>query len=313
MLAMPHRHQKLRGFCVVASIFMNELPTISIVVPNYNGAATLGETLDSLKAQNYPKLEVLMVDGGSTDGSRAIIESRAREIAWWVSEKDRGQSHALNKGFERATGDVLGWLNSDDILLSGALAKVGAHYAANPRCDVLSGVTLVTKPGTTLRASPWVPKPSHLKVACCRAALPQQSTFFHRRVLARTPLIREDLHYTMDIELWCWMLSKGFVFEMIGDELAEFRDHPVSKTRTGQWKIFDELELIYRTYRPGERVPLTWWSRHVRVPVQLMQRKLPRPLGMVWKRVVDDPLVLTLGLFYGRRYVRAMEWAQFLK
>ncbi len=291
---------------------MNELPTISIVVPNYNGAATLGETLDSLKAQNYPKLEVLVVDGGSTDGSRAIIESRAGELAWWVSEKDRGQSHAINKGFERATGDVLGWLNSDDILLPGALAKVGAHYAANARCDVLSGVTLVTKPGTGMPPNRWVPKPSHLKVACCRAALPQQSTFFRRRVLARTPLIREDLHYTMDVELWCWMLAQGFIFELIGDELAEFRDHPVSKTRTGGQKILSELELIYTLYGPRERLPLTWWTRHLRLPLQRFERRLPPRLGKLHRRIISNSIVGILGLFYDRRYVKAMQWGQFL-
>lgn len=292
---------------------MADLPVISIIVPNYNGAATLAETLDSLAAQNYPRLQVLVVDGGSTDGSCKIIESHASQLFWWVSETDRGQSHAINKGFERATGDVLGWLNSDDILLPGALAKVGAYYAANPACDVLSGVTLVTKPGSGHRGNPWVPKRSHLSVACCRAALPQQSTFFHRRVLTRSPLVQERFHYTMDIELWCWMLSQGFNFELIGDELAEFRDHPVSKTSTGGEKILTELEEIYRTYRPGERISLTWWSRHVRVPVQLTQRSLPTPLAKIWKHVVDDPLVFTLGLFYGRRFVRAMEWAQFLK
>lgn len=291
---------------------MSKLPVISIVVPNYNGAATLPETLESLFGQSYPHLEVLLADGGSTDGSTRIITQWAHKLAWHVSEADRGQSHAINKGFARATGDVLGWLNSDDVLLPGSLHTVGKFYAEHPDCDVLSGVTLVTKPGTNLPPSRWVPKPAHLEVACCRAALPQQSTFFHRRVLKRSPLIDESLHFTMDIELWCWMLSQGFRFEMIGDELAEFRDHPVSKTRTGGEKILAELEKIYRVYRPAERWPLTWWSRNLRVPMQQFERRLPRGLGKLHRRVVSDTVVSMLGVFYGRKYVKAMEWAQFL-
>lgn len=292
---------------------MADLPTISIIVPNYNGAATLAETLDSLAAQNYPRLQVLVVDGGSTDGSRKIIESRASQLFWWVSETDRGQSHAINKGFERATGDVLGWLNSDDILLPGALAKVAARFAANPACDLVSGVTLVTRPGLAKPLRRWVPKASHLKVACCRAALPQQSTLFRRRTLQRTPLIQERFHYAMDVELWCWMLAQGFTVNFIDDELAEFRDHPVSKTSTGGEKILAELEEIYHLYRPGERIPLTWWSRHLRLPLRQFQDRLPPSLSRIWKWVIDDPVVIVLGAFYGKRHVRAMEWAQFLK
>src|SRR4051812_2492768 len=99
---------------------MASLPSISIVVPNYNSGATLEATLVSLLNQNYPHLEILVIDGGSTDGSIEVIRKYEKQLAYWVSEKDCGQSHAINKGLARCTGDVVNWLCSDDFLESQA-------------------------------------------------------------------------------------------------------------------------------------------------------------------------------------------------
>lgn len=112
---------------------------ISIVVPSYQQGRFLAATLDSLLAQKDPDLEILVVDGGSRDESVAVIERYAPHLAWWVSEKDRGQSDAINKGFARATGEWLGWLNSDDLLLPGALATVREHIRAQPEIDWWTG------------------------------------------------------------------------------------------------------------------------------------------------------------------------------
>ena len=111
---------------------MPTLPTISIVVPNYNGAATLAATLESLVSQGYPSLEVMVMDGGSTDGSREIIRRFERHLAWWTSAPDSGQSAAINMGFRRATGEILNWLCSDDRLLPGGLVVVGRYFAEHP-------------------------------------------------------------------------------------------------------------------------------------------------------------------------------------
>ena len=101
------------------------LPRITLITPSFRQAAFLEECLRSVHDQGYPNLEHMVVDGGSTDGSAAIIESYAAKLAWWCSERDRGQSHALNKGLARATGEVFGWINSDDLLLPGSLQRVG--------------------------------------------------------------------------------------------------------------------------------------------------------------------------------------------
>ena len=106
-----------------------ELPRISVVVPSYEQGEYLEQALRSLLLQGYPDLELLVVDGGSQDSSVDVLRNYESYLDFWVSEADRGQTHAINKGFERATGEVLGWLNSDDILLPGSLERIGAAFA----------------------------------------------------------------------------------------------------------------------------------------------------------------------------------------
>ena len=105
-----------------------ELPKISIITPSFNQADYLEETILSIINQNYPNLEYIIIDGGSTDNSVEIIKKHEKNIDYWVSEKDNGQSHAINKGFAKATGEILNWINSDDILAENALIKIAEAY-----------------------------------------------------------------------------------------------------------------------------------------------------------------------------------------
>ncbi|MFQ5853820.1 MAG: glycosyltransferase family 2 protein, partial [Candidatus Binatia bacterium] len=115
-------------------------PLISVVTPSYNQAGYLERTILSVLDQNYPELEYIIIDGGSTDGSVDIIKRYDKYLKYWVSEPDRGQSHAINKGFQRATGELLGWLNSDDYYMPAALDRVAEVALANPGAGAFVGI-----------------------------------------------------------------------------------------------------------------------------------------------------------------------------
>ncbi len=119
------------------------MPRISVIMPSYNQAAFLADALESALSQQHPNFECIVIDGGSTDGSVDIIRSYEDRLSYWVSEPDDGQSHAMNKGFARARGSILTWLNSDDILLPGALQRVAEAAWRFPRCQWFAGNTVL--------------------------------------------------------------------------------------------------------------------------------------------------------------------------
>ena len=180
-------------------------PTITIVTPSYNQGKFLKETLESVAAQQYPALEHIVIDGGSTDESVAIIQQHSGALAFWVSERDRGQSHAINKGFARATGDVLTWLNSDDTLLPGALAAVGAAFAAHPDVDLIYGNFVYTDPAGTPMRTRHVFASMTYEPLLYHDYLGQPAVFFRRSLLDRVGPVDESLHYCMDWDLFLRM------------------------------------------------------------------------------------------------------------
>ena len=288
------------------------LPSISIVVPNFNGGATLEATLVSLIEQNYPGLEILVVDGGSTDNSVEVIRRYESHISWWVSEKDRGQSHAINKGFARAKGEIVNWLCSDDVLLPNALLTVGRIFAAEPEVDVVAGATLEhfsdgRRPDRLVKASREL-----LDILPVNCPCAQPSCFYRKRLIQtrRTPL-DESYNYAMDWELWTYFRSIGARWKIIGEILCRAVQSEDNKTWTGREKITRELEKLYKTY-VHERIPLTYWHRLLRYPVERVRcRHRGRLFGLLVYYPYQCAIIALLSPFYGFRRVRRMNWLAF--
>lgn len=205
-------------------------PKISIVTPSYNQGQFIEETILSIINQSYSNFEYIIIDGGSTDNSVEIIKKYEKHIAYWVSEKDSGQSEAVNKGFKRATGEIIGWINSDDILMPDALNKVAAYFDKNKDWNILKGYTVVIDINSNilfnlfmLKQKKWYAKHGIYFIA-------QPSLFWKRTVLDSIGLLREDFHSAMDQELIIRMFENNFEIGHVKKILAGFRLHAASKT-----------------------------------------------------------------------------------
>ncbi len=209
----------------------SSLPKISVVTPSYNQAEFLERTILSVLNQNYPNLEYIIIDGGSTDGSVEIIKKYEKYLAYWVSEKDRGQSHALNKGFERATGNLVGWQNSDDIYLPGAFFKVAEIYKRKPDYDVYFGnVYLIDENDSIIRDIRYVPF-SYFSLIYEGWNITNQTTFFKKDSL-KSYKLDESYQYAMDGYLFINLRKDNKKFKFIRGFLGAFRIQAKSKGQT---------------------------------------------------------------------------------
>lgn len=235
-------------------------PKISIVTPSFNQARFLERTIVSVLSQNYPNLEYIIIDGGSTDGSPSIIKRYERDLAYWASEGDRGQADAINKGFRKSTGEILGWLNSDDTYAPGALRAVGRAFRSRPSMDVLHGNVHVidaedNRLGTN-RSVPFSPRACALGVQ----TLPQSSVFWRRELFFAAGLLNPAYHYLLDPELWLRFAARGARFVLTRAVLSNFRDHPYERKCAGtygrvpvsRWsEEWREVSSRYAVYAPG--------------------------------------------------------------
>lgn len=285
----------------------DNLPRISIVVPNYNYGHFLEKTLRSVIEQDYPNLELLVVDGGSTDNSVEVIRKLEKHIAWWVSEKDGGQSNAINKGLARAGGDIVNWLCSDDLLAPGALRTIGRAFADDPGLDVLIGRCRYhdLRDGRT-----WTdqPRQENIELIPTCFVCSQPSTFFRRALLKRPQPVDESYQYALDWELWAYLKSQGAQFRVIEEVLSICQVHGASKTDTAGPRGAAEVERVYRRYVP-ERVPLTFWYRHLLYPLDRWRARHPGRCTHVLVRAAKLVLRLLLAPFYGYRRAMAINWS----
>jgi hypothetical protein len=227
---------------------MNSPPRISLITPSYQQAAYLEECLRSVREQAWPSLEHIVVDGGSTDGSREILESHAARFTWWCCEKDQGQSDAINKGLAHAQGDVFSWINSDDALLPGALARVGAAFAADPRLLVFGG-RVTHRDARGERVFARLNDLHDTRRLFADPIINQPATFIRMSAVKAIGGVDQGLRYVMDVELWWQLLfrhgTEHLRFEPV--ELAMFRLHDESKTVSQHTGFLDELADVLRS------------------------------------------------------------------
>jgi glycosyltransferase involved in cell wall biosynthesis len=220
---------------------------ITIVTPSFNQAQYLEQTIDSVLSQNYPSLEFMIIDGGSTDGSVGIIKKYAKHLAYWVCEADRGQSHAINKGLQRATGEVVNWLNSDDHLERGALQYISDAFT-DPGISVVCARSNVVKDGQVLYQTNGTDIfEGNLPKTIGWARIDQPETFVRRRLYDAIGLLNENVHYMMDKEWWIRFLVTCGISSVkrIDHVIVNFRHHEHSKTmsRTSEFEL--EHDSIY--------------------------------------------------------------------
>ena len=234
---------------------MGSLPKISIVTPSYNQGDYIEETICSVLDQQYPDLEYIVIDGGSTDQTLEVIKRYEKYLSFWVSEPDKGQSDAINKGLLHCTGKVFNWLNSDDLLEKHALAIVGEAFA-DDQLDILSGTEIHFSASQEALKHGSIIYPS-IEKNLIDGVIYQPSTFWRMDAMKRLLPIHETLDYLMDTDLWVRYImaygTKGI--KKIKAPLARFRVHPEAKTTLYQdgfdrerWllrnTIFDKLELF---------------------------------------------------------------------
>ena len=219
---------------------------ISVVIPSFNQGEYLEATLRSLLEQNYPELELIVIDGGSTDQSVDVIRRYAASLSYWESEPDRGQSHALNKGFAHVHGDIWSWLNSDDLLEPGVLRRVVEVFAQDFEAGIVYGdCVYVGEDGeTVIEKFPGEPY-SRLRHLAHRF-IAQPSCFFRTRMVP--PAVREDLHYCMDYDLWLKLAAQGIKFRYVPEVFSRYRLHEQSKSVRAL--VAMHAEIVEKIYRP---------------------------------------------------------------
>jgi glycosyltransferase involved in cell wall biosynthesis len=311
MLSFPKPVNNLQGWPWTRSIsddlYSNKKkwPKISIVTPAFNQGRYIEETIRSVLLQGYPNLEYIIIDGGSNDETVDIIKKYEPWITYWISEPDKGQSHAINKGLARCTGDIFNWLNSDDCYTPGALFEVASIFVSKPEILVVSGYENYILDGVGLQEvyqGTFLDKTLEQTIDWCQVGQP--STFFKLSTFQSLGPVPEDLHYIMDSELWLrFLLLYGHTgFIKVEKPLVNFRLHIGSKTLNNQYEnnfLFERSSII------------TDLQRFVNVPYEIIEfwvksvYKTPKTyiLERLWK---FDSRIITkkdLRVFYIKKYI----------
>jgi glycosyltransferase involved in cell wall biosynthesis len=222
---------------------------VSIVTPSFNQARYIESTMLSVLEQSYLNIEYIVMDGGSTDGSVDVIRRYANKLAWWVSEKDKGQTDALNKGFLHAQGEILAWLNSDDTYEPGAVAAAVKYLSEHPEVGVVYADTnFIDEKGRIIGGFPAA-QTDYRRLRQGYVHIPQQATFFRADLWRQVGPLDPDFYFAMDYDLWVRLAKLAPFAYLPGQTWANFRLHTSGKTIAADDRCWPEMLKVH--YRDG--------------------------------------------------------------
>lgn len=220
-------------------------PLVSIVTPSRNQAAFLEATMKSVLNQDYPEIEYLVIDGASTDGSLEIIHKYQKRLAYWVSEPDHGQTEAINKGFSRARGEILAWLNSDDIYLPGTITRAVAYLASHPEVGMAyGGADFINEKDQVIGHFP-ARQTDYRRLRQGYVHIPQQSAFFRASIWKQVGPLDPSFFFAMDYDLWV-RIARIARIEYIPEIWSHFRLHQDAKTISADDRCWPEMMRVHR-------------------------------------------------------------------
>ena len=255
------------------------LPLVSIVTPSFNQARYLESTICSVLNQDYPNIEYILVDGGSTDESAEIIRRYSNRLAWWVSEKDRGQTDAINKGFARANGKILAWLNSDDTYEINAVREAVAFLQNRPEVGLVYGDTnFIDENGCMIGHFP-ASQTDYRRLRRGYVHIPQQSAFWRADLWSKVGPLDPSFYFAMDYDLWVRLAALAPVV-YYPRHWANFRLHTQGKTIAADDRCWPEMLQVH--YRDGG----SWFGV---LPAKYYLRKIVAPLIKIRRRAILHP------------------------
>jgi glycosyltransferase involved in cell wall biosynthesis len=249
-------------------------PLVSIVTPSYNQAAFLPAAIDSVLSQDYPNIEYIVIDGGSSDESAAIIKRHQRQLAFWVSERDRGQADAINKGFAKAKGKYMAWLNADDRLKPGAVREAVEFLDAHPEIGLVYGDTDFIEANGLVIGRFAARQTNYARLLEGYVHIPQQATFWRSALWWQAGPLDENLSFAMDYDFWV-RLAKISKLHYHPRLWAEFRLHADSKTIQNDMRAWDDMLTVHRRQggSPLSIITAKYWLRKLLFPIIRYRRQ----------------------------------------
>jgi glycosyltransferase involved in cell wall biosynthesis len=228
---------------------MTGQPLVSIITPSFNQARYIEATIQSVLGQEYPRIEYIIVDGGSTDGTVDVIKKYKNGLAWWVSEKDKGQTDAINKGFARATGDILAWINSDDTYEPGAITAAVKYLQEHPDVGmVYADCNFINEDGRVIGKFGSAQTDYRL-LRQGYVHIPQQTMFFRADLWRQVGPLDPSFYFAMDYDLWTRLAARSVLKYLPGQVWANFRLHTSGKTIAADDRCWPEMIRVH--YRDG--------------------------------------------------------------